>query len=247
MEGFEPSRTPYQEDLSEAKIRNRRCLKRGSGCGDRFGEFLGRLAKNETLNPSTPLPKFWYTKFMKKTLLIVGGIALIAVIYTVSVYNGLITKREAVDNQWAQVETQYQRRLDLIPNLVESVKGIMKQEQAIFTALADARTKYAGAVTINDKAAAATGVESAFGRLLAVMENYPQLNSSANVQTLMVQLEGTENRVSVERKRFNDNVRVLNVTIQRFPSSIVAGIFGFASRNYFEAAAGAENAPEVKF
>ncbi len=183
---------------------------------------------------------------MKKTLLIVAGIVVVLAIYVMSTYNGLITKREAVDNQWAQVETQYQRRLDLIPNLVESVKGIMKQEQAIFTALADARTRYAGSTTINDKAAAATGVESAFGRLLAVMENYPQLQSSANVQTLMVQLEGTENRVSVERKRFNDSVRVLNLSIQRFPSSLVAGIFGFTQRNYFEAAAGAENAPAVK-
>ncbi len=171
---------------------------------------------------------------------------MVLAIYVMSTYNGLVTKGEAVDNQWAQVETQYQRRLDLIPNLVESVKGVMKQEQAIFTALADARTRYAGATTINDKAAAATGVESAFGRLLAIMENYPQLQSSANVQTLMVQLEGTENRVSVERKRFNDNVRALNVSIKTFPSSMVAGIFGFAQINYFEAAAGAENAPAVK-
>ncbi len=184
---------------------------------------------------------------MKKTLLIVAGVVLVVAVYVMLSYNGLITKREAIDNQWAQVETQYQRRLDLIPNLVESVKGVMKQEQAIFTALADARTRYAGAATINDKAAAATGVESAFGRLLAIVENYPQLKSSENVQTLMVQLEGTENRVSVERKRFNDNVRLLNVSIQTFPSSLVAGIFGFAQRNYFEAAAGAENAPAVKF
>ena len=183
---------------------------------------------------------------MKKTLIIIAAVALVVAFYAVSVYNGLIGKGEAVDNQWAQVETQYQRRLDLIPNLVESVKGIMKQEQAIFGALAEARTRYAGAITVNDKAAAATGVESAFGRLLAVMENYPQLKSSENVQTLMVQLEGTENRVSVERKRFNDAVRALNVSIKTFPSRLVASIFGFTERNYFEAAAGAENAPAVK-
>ncbi len=184
---------------------------------------------------------------MKKTGLIVLAIAVVVVLYGLSAYNGLIGKREAVDGQWAQVETQYQRRFDLIPNLVESVKGIMAQEQAVFGAIADARTRYASARSIDEKATAATEVESAFARLLVVMENYPELKSAENVQTLMAQLEGTENRVSVERKRFNDVSREYNVTIKRFPTNLVAGLFGFDARAYFEAAAGTEVAPRVEF
>lgn len=184
---------------------------------------------------------------MKKTWVIVLAVVLVVLLYGWSAYNSFVSKNESVDKQWAQVETQYQRRFDLIPNLVESVKGIMKQEQTIFNALAEARTRYAGAVTVDAKAVAAGQVETALGRLLAVVENYPTLKSSENVQILMIQLEGTENRVSVERQRYNDNVRDLNVSVKRFPSNVVAGIFGFNERNYFEAAAGAENAPKVNF
>ncbi len=184
---------------------------------------------------------------MKKITIGIIAIILLAALYGWTIYNRLITGGENVDNQWAQVETQYQRRFDLIPNLVESVKGIMKQEQAVFNAIADARTRYSGASTIDEKAVAAGQVENSLGRLLVVMENYPQLKSAENVQTLMAQLEGTENRVSVERKRFNDMVRDFNLTIKRFPSNIVAGIFGFSERSYFESAAGAENAPKVEF
>ena len=153
---------------------------------------------------------------------------------------------EAVDNQWAQVETQYQRRFDLIPNLVESVKGIFNQEQTVFGKLAEARTRYSGAQTVDQKAVAATDVESALSRLLVVVENYPELKSAENVQTLMAQLEGTENRISVERKRFNDSVRDFNVMIKRFPASVLASMFGFGERAYFNAAVGAEQAPQVK-
>ncbi|MCR4328886.1 MAG: LemA family protein [Patescibacteria group bacterium] len=184
---------------------------------------------------------------MKKIWWVVIGVVVIVILYGVGTYNSLIGKNEAIDGQWAQVETQYQRRFDLIPNLVESVKGVMQQEQTIFTALADARTRYSGATTIDAKAQAAGQVESALGRLLAIVENYPQLKSSDNVQTLMAQLEGTENRVSTERGRFNDAVRILNVTVKRFPSNIIAGIAGFPERTYFEAAAGTENAPAVQF
>ncbi|MFH1161821.1 MAG: LemA family protein [Candidatus Jorgensenbacteria bacterium] len=184
---------------------------------------------------------------MKKVWWIILAVVVVVLLYGWSAYNGFVGKNEAVDNQWAQVESQYQRRLDLIPNLVESVKGMMKQEQAIFDTLAEARTKYAGAATVDAKAAAAGAVETALGRLLAVVENYPTLKSSENVQTLMAQLEGTENRVSVERQRFNDTVRVLNVAVKTFPSNVIAGIFGFGERTYFEAAAGAENAPAVQF
>lgn len=183
---------------------------------------------------------------MQKKLIIVGVIVLVIVGFMWSTYNNLVTKNEEVDNQWAQVETQYQRRFDLIPNLVGSVKGIMAQEEKIFGDLADARTKYAGANTVNGKAEAATQVESALSRLLVIMENYPQLKSADTVQTLMVQLEGTENRVSVERKRYNDIVKELNVTVKRFPTNMIAGTFGFDERIYFDAVEGSEVVPTVE-
>jgi LemA protein len=184
---------------------------------------------------------------MKKVLIVVVAIVALIGIYGFGIYNKLVTSNEGVDAAWAQVETQYQRRFDLIPNLVESVKGIMQQEQQVFNALADARTKYAGAQTIDDKAVAAGQVETSLARLLVVMENYPQLRSVETVQNLMVQLEGTENRVSVERMRFNESVQVFNLMVKRLPSSIVASIAGFDERAYFDAAAGSENAPSVKF
>lgn len=182
---------------------------------------------------------------MKKV--IIGLIAFVVVvgIFYWSAYNKLITANETVDNQWAQVETQYQRRFDLIPNLVESVKGVMEQEQKIFGDLADARTRYAGAATVEQKAESATQVESALGRLLVVMENYPQLKSSENVQTLMAQLEGTENRISVERKRYNDSVASFNVMIKRIPTKWIASSLGFSERKYFQAEEGSEKAPKV--
>ncbi len=162
-------------------------------------------------------------------------------------YNGLVSANEGINSQWAKVETQYQRRFDLIPNLVESVKGIMKQEQAVFTAIADARTHYAGAQTVDEKAQAAGQVESALGRLLVITENYPQLKSSETVQTLMAQLEGTENRVSVERTRYNDFVQTYNLKVKTFPGSLFAKLFGFGEHAYFQSASGAENAPKVSF
>jgi LemA protein len=135
----------------------------------------------------------------------------------------------------------------LIPNLVESVKGIMSQEQSIFNGIAEARTRYSGAGSVNEKAAAATEMEGALSRLLVVMENYPQLRSSENVQTLMVQLEGTENRISVERMRFNDLVKSFNVRIKQMPAKWIASSLGYSERSYFEAAEGSETAPAVNF
>ena len=184
---------------------------------------------------------------MKKGWWIAIAIVVVVLLYGVSAYNGLVRQNEGINGQWAQVETQYQRRLDLIPNLVESVKGAMQQEQSIFTALAEARTRYAGASGVDAKAKAAGEVETAFGRLLAVMENYPQLKSVDTVQTLMAQLEGTENRVSVERSRFNDAVRSFNASVKTFPSNVIARLGGFSERTYFEAVSGAENTPAVKF
>lgn len=184
---------------------------------------------------------------MKKTLIIIGVIVVLALLYGWTSYNGLVKAKEAATAQWQQVEAQYQRRLDLVPNLVESVKGIMKQEQTVFTALADARAHYAGATTVNDKAAAASEVESSLGRLIAVVESYPTLASAQNVQDLMTQLEGTENRVAVERQRYNDDVQAYEVAIKTFPRSVIASMFGFSDMQYFQAQSGAENAPQVKF
>ncbi len=184
---------------------------------------------------------------MKRTTIGIIIVAVLIVLYGFATYNSLVTLNVNADTQWKQVETQYQRRFDLIPNLVESVKGVMKQEQTVFTALAEARTHYAGAATPDAKARAAGEVESALGRLLVITENYPQLKSSDTVQTLMSQIEGTENRISVERSRFNQTVQAYNLKVMRIPSSIIASIFGFKTRAYFEAAKGAENAPQVKF
>ena len=182
---------------------------------------------------------------MKKGLIIVLAILAVLLIWGWSGYNRVVTLNENADAQWAKVETQYQRRFDLIPNLVNSVQAVLTQEQKVFGDLATARAKYAGSQTADDKAASATQVESALGRLLVIVENYPQLNSSANIQDLMTQLEGSENRVSVERTRFNDVIRDYNTAIKRFPTMILAAITGFNERAYFEAASGAENAPTV--
>jgi LemA protein len=182
---------------------------------------------------------------MNKTLLIVLGIIVVLGLYVGVSYNSLVSSNETADAQWATVEAQYQRRFDLIPNLVNSVKGILTQEQTVFGEIADARTKYSGATTPDAKAAAASEVETSLGRLIAIVENYPTLASSNNIRDLMSQLEGTENRISVERTRYNDTVKNYNLSIKRFPKSIIASIFGFHERAYFEAASGAETAPTV--
>lgn len=184
---------------------------------------------------------------MKKGLIAIIVIVVLFVIYGFATYNSLVTLNVAADTQWKQVEADYQRRFDLIPNLVASVKGVLTQEKDVFTAIADARTKYSGAVTPNDKAAAASQIEGALGRLLVITENYPQLKSSEVMQSFMAQNEGTENRINVERMRFNQTVQDYNLKVMRFPSSVVASITGFHARDYFNASAGAENAPKVDF
>jgi LemA protein len=183
---------------------------------------------------------------LKKTWLIVAALILFLALGLVGFYNQLVTKTQAIEGQWAQVETQYQRRFDLIPNLVSSVEGMMEQERAVFGELAQARKGYAGAVTVEEKVKAATAVESALARLLAIIENYPELRSSETVLALMDELAGTENRIAVERRRFNDLVRDYNVTIKKFPAKLIVGTFGFFERSFFEAATGAEKAPKVK-
>ncbi len=183
----------------------------------------------------------------KKTIiwLAVVGVIILLVAWFWSSYNQLVTVSEQVDGQWAQVEVQYQRRFDLIPNLVSTVQGAMSQEQKVFGDLAAARQNYSGANTTNAKAEAASQVEGALSRLLVIMENYPQLKSMETVNTLMAQLEGTENRVSVERGRFNEEVKAYNVLTKRFPTSLMASIFNFSEKAYFQAASNAAEAPKV--
>ena len=183
----------------------------------------------------------------KKLIIVIVAILVVIAGYTAVTYNILVTLNVDADAQWKQVETNYQRRFDLIPNLVESAKGVMKQEQVVFTAISDARTRYSGASNVNDKAIAAGQIESALSRLLVIVESYPSLKSSETVQSMMSQLEGTENRISVERMRFNDSVKLYNLKVMKVPSSIIASIFGFKERSYFEAVKGAEQAPQVKF
>ena len=172
-------------------------------------------------------------------------------------YNGMVTAEERIDARWSDVETNYQRRLDLIPNLVETVKGVADFEKETYTAVAEARAR-AGQVTLtpemlgNPQALqrfeqAQSEVGSALSRLLVAVERYPQLKANENFRDLQVQLEGTENRIAVSRKRFNEAVQQYNLTVRRFPGRLVAALFGFESRPYFEAEAGAEQAPEVSF
>lgn len=175
------------------------------------------------------------------------GIILVLVVWGVSKYNMLISQNEVVTTAWAQVENQLQRRFDLIPNIVNTVKGIVAQEQEIFIAIAEARTRYSGASTPNERARAAGQVESALGRLLVITENYPQLQSSGAFRDLMVQLEGTENRIATERMKYNDQVRVLNTAVKRFPTMIFAGLFGIGERAYFEVTPDAAKNPTVNF
>jgi len=155
---------------------------------------------------------------MKKGLpvwaIVLGVIAIVGGFF-LTTHNRLVKANEEVDNQWAQVESQYQRRFDLIPNLVESVKGAMAQEEEVFSKIAEARTRYSSAQTSSEKAEAATEVEGALARLLVVMENYPELKSLETVDTLMSQLEGTENRIAVERQRYNDQVKNLTQMLKQ--------------------------------
>lgn len=162
-------------------------------------------------------------------------------------YNRFTTSEEAIRAQWSQVENQLQRRNDLIPNLVETVKGYAAQEQDIFKSIADARAQMAGAGTPAEKIAAANAESSALARLLVVVENYPNLKSNETFARLMDELAGTENRLSTERMRYNERVQEFNTLRRRFPSNITGAIFGFNEHPYFDAPAGAERVPSVNF
>ena len=189
-------------------------------------------------------------------LLAVVGVLVLTVFWGIGKYNGLVGKDEAVSGQWANVENQYQRRADLIPNLVATVKGYASHESETLEGVVAARAK-ATQVTIDptnlsaeklkEYQAAQGQLSSALGKLLMITENYPDLKANQNFLELQAQLEGTENRISVERTRFNESAQTYNKEIRRFPKNILAGMFGFDKKPYFNSKAGAENAPEVKF
>ena len=184
---------------------------------------------------------------MKKSLLLVIGIIIFLGFTLSGSYNRLISSSQLVDNKWAQVETQYQRRFDLIPSLVKSAEAVMKQERQVFADIAEARTRYSGAQTVEEKSTAATQVESSLSRLLVIMENYPELKSDQTVNRLMDELAGTENRISVERGRFNDQVTSYNLLVKRFPGNLIAKLFGFSPRSLFESVDSASTPPTVEF
>ena len=176
---------------------------------------------------------------------IIVGILVILALVIGSSYNGLVDKRGGVDNSFADLDAQLQRRNDLIPNLVNAVRGALGQEQAVFGEIARARQNYAGARTDQQKIDAANQVDGAIGRLLVIVENYPQLQSNQNIRDLQNQLEGTENRIAQARRDYNGTATSYNVSIQHFPRSIVAGLFGFDKRPLFVANTEARTAPTV--
>ena len=192
----------------------------------------------------------------KKSTIIVIAIVAVVAIWAVSAYNGLVNLDEGVANKWGDVETQYQRRADLIPNLVNTVKGYAAHEQETLESVVAARSQ-ATQIKVDpenltpEKLAefqkAQGEVTSALGKLLAITENYPDLKANQNFLELQAQLEGTENRINVARVNFNDATKKYNTAIRRFPKNILAGMFGFEKRNYFEAQDGAETAPQVQF
>jgi LemA protein len=183
-------------------------------------------------------------------LAVVGIVVLIALVVGGMVmgrYNSIVRQNEQINNAWAQVKVVLQRRADLIPNLVETVKGYAAHEKEVFENVAAARSKLAGAATPAEAASANAGLSSALGRLLAIAENYPQLKANENFIRLQDELAGTENRVAVERRAYNETVRGYNAYIKTFPNNILAGMFGFKQREYFEADESAKEAPKVKF
>lgn len=196
---------------------------------------------------------------MKKTLITVGIIAVVVIIcysFFKSTYNSMVTKSEAVTSAWSNVESQYQRRMDLIPNLVNSVKGYAEHEASTLTGVTEARAN-ATKITIDPSNMSAAQLSqfnqaqgelsSALSRLLAVSENYPDLKANQNFLDLQTQLEGTENRIATERRRYNEEARGYNTYIKSFPTNLFASMFGFSEKPYFEASEGSESAPVVEF
>ncbi|HHU61879.1 MAG: LemA family protein [Bacillota bacterium] len=187
---------------------------------------------------------------MKKSTIVLISIAVILLILVTSVvgkYNQLVELENSVDGRWAQVENQLQRRADLIPNLVNTVKGYAGHEEKVFADVADARARLLGANNPADAASANAGLDSALGRLLALSESYPELKADSSFIRLQDELAGTENRIATERMRFNEAVQTWNATIRKFPTNIVANFMGGQAKSYFEAAPSAQEVPQVQF
>jgi LemA protein len=187
---------------------------------------------------------------MKKGLIVVITLAVVAVLGVglfVGAYNSLVSRDEGVKTALGAIEADLQRRADLIPNLVETVKAAAEHETDAIGAVTEARERMAGASTTSELAAADAALTSALTRLLVVVENYPDLKANANFKDLMTQLEGMENRIAVSRKDYNNAARELNEAVRRFPTSIIANLFGFASADYFDAVEGAQEVPQVEF
>jgi LemA protein len=187
----------------------------------------------------------------QKTLLIIAAIIVIIVVipimYLKGTYNSLVTMDESVKASWAQVENQLQRRYDLIPNLVETVKGYAAHEEGVFVKVTEARSKVAGASNIGNKIEANNELSSALSRLLVVVEQYPQLKANENFIRLQDELAGTENRIAVERRRYNEVVNAFNTKIRSFPTNLIAGAFNFEKAAYFDVPAEKQEAPKVNF
>ncbi len=185
---------------------------------------------------------------MKKGLLIVLGVVVLVGLWAGSVYNKLVNSSEAVPAAWGQVETVLQRRYDLIPNLVNTVKGYAKHEKDLLTEVTRLRSQWGEAKNQGQKMAASTGLESALSKLMVVVEQYPQIKANENFIRLQDELAGTENRISVERMRYNETVNAYNVTVRGFPTNMVANMFGFKkAENYYEGEKAAQQAPKVEF
>ena len=187
---------------------------------------------------------------MKKGLgpvLIIVIILVVLALMLIPSYNGFVNSEENVDQAYAQVETQLQRRLDLIPNLVNTVKGFAKQEKDVIASVTEARSRLAGAGSPEEQAEANDELSGALSRLLVVVENYPELKSDANFRQLMDELAGTENRLTVARQDYNNVVSDYNRRVKRFPGALIAGVFGFDAKEYFKAEAAAQDAPKVDF
>lgn len=186
---------------------------------------------------------------MKRTTWIYGAIAAVVLValWVFSGYNGLVTARQNLDTEWSQVETQYQRRFDLIPNLQATVSGAADFEQETYTAVAEARSQFQNAGSRAEQVQAAGQFDSALSRLLVTVEAYPQLQATQAFRDFMTQLEGTENRIATARRDYNEAVRTYNLTVKRFPGVILATIFGYDAEPGFEAAEGSEIAPSVTF
>ena len=183
----------------------------------------------------------------KALILLIVGIVVLLGIFVMSTYNGLIRAKASLDTGWAQVETQYQRRFDLIPNLQATVQGAADFEQETFLAVTNARTQWQSAGTRTEKVAAVNGFDSALSRLLVTVENYPTLKATDAFRDFMTQLEGTENRISVARKDYNEEVRKFNVFIKVFPRNLLANMFGYESAVFFASDDSADKAPTVAF